>query len=1323
MSRHKIVAGLLATLLHQSVWAQPDATASLLEQGRYWQSQGDTRRAMAAWEKLLLADPNQPEALYGLGLAALREKRVSEARGFLDRLTRVDGNSVFVKRLQQDITLAGGNNASNLEQARMLAASGQVEDAVQAYDKALQGREPQGDVALEYYSFLGYTPKGLGRAIEGLQRLSRENPGNAQIQLALAKHLIRDEKRRLEGLRLLEKLAQRKDVGADAKDSWRAGLLWGGAPSAAERPLFDAYLKQYPDDAEVRAALNTPRARPAAAPAWRQDARLARGFEALKQSDLLAAESAFQEMLRAKPNDPDALGGMGLVRMQQGRATEAEDFLKRAAAAPNAGRNWSRALSSARYWSLIDQAESARKRGETAEARKLLEQAIRLDGSQASAFNAMGRVFSSAGDTANAEKTYRYVLARHKNDAEAIVGLADVLAQDGRAEEALRLIDSLPPEQAARAGNAARLRATVAASRARAVARDGDAAAAREVLERARAADPANPWLNYELARLMLREGKAGQAQRLVDDFERAHPDTPDALFASALLASERSEWGAAYDTMARIPASSITPEMAQFQRRLWVHEQAAQAARLAQAGNADLARQQLAGLDVGNDPELLAAVAQAYVDAGDPARANALMQPLLNGPRGNSPDVLLPYASVLLKQGDDARVADVLRQVQKQKLDPDQHRSFQDLVSLYTIRQAEAMRQRGDLVAAYDMLQPVLKRRPDDALAQGALARMYAAAGDRDKAVEIYRKLLANDPDNATLQLAFAGISAEMNDWRTAEKAVDRALALAPKDPDVLAGAARLYRARGYTGRAAELYQAAIALQDQRTGLLAQAPAGAVQSNPFAGLPGQRAESARVAQVLGDVLNEDSTQPWQGAAVAQNSAPAYGATASGATLVVPADASSYAATPVYPAAVTPRAADEPPRPAPGYQVAAAPRSLRDELDEVQQERSGEAKAGLFVRSNNGESGLSKLTEVSAPVEVLLPAGDGKVSLRVTPVQLDAGRLGDDYSSNSRFGGGPVAALAQERGLVGSAGKQRDSGVGLSAGYQMRGFSADIGTTPMGFEYTNVVGGLRVNGPLSANTSYNLELSRRAVTDSLVSFAGARDDRIGESWGAVTANGLKGQIGADNNDYGVYAYGGWHKLLGHNVRSNSRAEVGTGIYWNLERQENRLLTAGLNLGAIFYDNNQRYFTYGNGGYFSPQQYYALSVPVTWAQRSGRFTYKLQGSIGLQHFKEDGADYFPTSGLAQQAANTAAGLRNPGSRAVYDGQSHTGLGYSLAAAAEYQLNPRWFLGGTLGMDNATDYRQYAGGLYLRYTFYPMTRPLDLPVNPYQSPYAR
>ena len=71
LNRHKLAIGVLAALMHQSGWAQPAATASLLEQGRYWQNQGDAKRAAQAWEKLLLSDPSQQEAMYGLGLAAV----------------------------------------------------------------------------------------------------------------------------------------------------------------------------------------------------------------------------------------------------------------------------------------------------------------------------------------------------------------------------------------------------------------------------------------------------------------------------------------------------------------------------------------------------------------------------------------------------------------------------------------------------------------------------------------------------------------------------------------------------------------------------------------------------------------------------------------------------------------------------------------------------------------------------------------------------------------------------------------------------------------------------------------------------------------------------------------------------------------------------------------------------------------------------------------------------------------------------------------------------------------------------------------------------
>lgn len=133
LNRHKLAVGLLAALIHQAGWAQPGATASLLEQGRYWQAQGDAKRAAQAWEKLLLSDPSQQEALYGLGLAAVREKRLGDAQNYLGRLNRLEAGGRYAQRLQQDIALASGPGASDIDRARQLAAAGETDKAIQAY--------------------------------------------------------------------------------------------------------------------------------------------------------------------------------------------------------------------------------------------------------------------------------------------------------------------------------------------------------------------------------------------------------------------------------------------------------------------------------------------------------------------------------------------------------------------------------------------------------------------------------------------------------------------------------------------------------------------------------------------------------------------------------------------------------------------------------------------------------------------------------------------------------------------------------------------------------------------------------------------------------------------------------------------------------------------------------------------------------------------------------------------------------------------------------------------------------------------------------------
>ncbi|KPA94113.1 cellulose synthase subunit BcsC-related outer membrane protein, partial [Pseudomonas asplenii] len=245
----------------------------------------------------------------------------------------------------------------------------------------------------------------------------------------------------------------------------------------------------------------------------------------------------------------------------------------------------------------------------------------------------------------------------------------------------------------------------------------------------------------------------------------------------------------------------------------------------------------------------------------------------------------------------------------------------------------------------------------------------------------------------------------------------------------------------------------------------------------------------------------------------------------------------------------------------------------------------------------------------------------------------------------------------------------------------------------------------------SPNMHYSIALSRRPVTDSLTSFAGAKDRRTGISWGGVTANGGRALLGYDDQEVGLYGYGALHKLVGHNVEDNTRAELGGGLYWYLDNQPDEKLTVGLSTMVLSYENNQGFFTYGHGGYFSPQTFFSVAVPVNWSQRSERFSYRLNGALGVQYINQKGADYFPGH-RAEQAANDLK----------YPGKSSTGVGYNLNAAGEYRLGSNLLLGGELGVDNAQDYRQVTAGLYLRYLFEKISGPMALPVSPYRSPYS-
>ncbi|WP_233834901.1 cellulose biosynthesis protein BcsC [Paraburkholderia sp. ZP32-5] len=1343
------IVGLLAASAGHPVWAQDATSNMLVEQGRYWQAHDKPDLAAQSWSKLLLSDPKQPEALYGMGTIAVGKQQFAAANGYLTRLRAAAPGSRFVLLLEQNLRLAAEPGKSEFAKARQMAqdAVNQKDQAglaaaIAEYDKALGGKPPQGSVAREYYSYLGYTDNGLGQAIQGLQRLNTETPNDPNTMLSLAQHMVRDEKTRAAGIALLEKLAARPDVGGEATEVWRSVLTWV-TPTPQDKAWFDDYLKLHPDDDEIRHQMVAPHAAAPTGPVV--DARLTRGFAAFKAGDITTAEQSFTAVLHDKPDSTDALGGLGLVRMQQGDLAQAEKLLSRAVSRPGAGANWAKALNSARYWLLVNQAEGAQNVGDFTAARRDLDQALRLDPAEPGGRNASARLYAAQGDLKRAEKGYRDVLATSPNNREALTGLIDILAQTGRADEGQKLIDGMSAEQKTGIGGLDRLRASVAAGRADAAVQRGDLKAARQILEDAQRNAPNNPWIRLELARYELKQGHADQAKQLVDGLLVTNPDDPEALYASALLAMQMGDWTRAQNTMARIPSTSRTPNMVATAQQIDFQVVVAQASQTALEGNLEDARSMLARLEpaAGQDPAKVGALAQAYVDAGNTPRAMSLMHGLMpNGLKGSGPDVQLAYLGLLLKTGQNVQAGLAMRELQGETLSADQRQQLDELNYLYTVRLADQQRQQGDLAQAYDTLAPILAKRPNDSLAIAALARMYAADDKYDQALSLYQKALANDPDNPGLQLGVAMAAVQAGKNSVADAALKDAVAKAPNDPDVLAGAARIYVMQGKTREAQSLLEAAIAAKEKRLGVQAQDVH--VAGNPFVHDDDARRRQARNARQ--PAANPFARQPADADSVLANQPAGFGAagssSASGSAAVsstagasasnmtstaarerssssTPSIVPTVAGTPVGGALPQDTvAASEPQDGSPSLE------DMRNELSDLRAQRSPEIKGGLFVSSNNAAPGAGQLTNVQQALEAVVPVDNGKLSIRVSPVELEGGTLGTDVYSASQFGGGPAATRAQQAGKVAAPGKQSAYGVGLGLGYETGNWMADIGTTPLGFKYSNVVGGVTFRNSIDAGQGswFNAGVSRRAVTDSITSFAGSTDSRSGLTWGGVTSTGVHGAIGLDNQDFGVYGYGSFKYLDGHNVQSNVGAEVGGGTYWYLLRTQNSMLSAGFNLNGMIYDHNENNFTYGNGGYFSPQRFYAFNLPLTWAQRSERWTYKLQGAVGVQYYHQAGTPYFPNDGGLQAAAVSAASAIGLADGAVHPDQSSTGFGYNLLATAEYRFTNHLIGGASVGANNSSSYRQWAAGLYLRYTLAPQTKALDMPVIPYQSHYS-
>ncbi|SFO41415.1 cellulose synthase subunit BcsC-related outer membrane protein [Sphingomonas sp. OK281] len=979
------------------------------------------------------------------------------------------------------------------------------------------------------------------------------------------------------------------------------------------------------------------------------------GFRSLEQGDLVQAQRQFEAALANNRNDVDAAGGLGVVRLRQSRFAEAAELLSRASARGNRAR-WSEALASAQFYAGLDDA----------------------------------RARLAAGDVAGAQ-TQAEALARTgvKDRGPALALLADIYERQGRYADSA----DLARQAGSAGGSAAQLESRVMRNDALQAATHGDPAKADALFQRGLMLDPADPWIRYEYARYMIGQGRTPEAEALIQSIQTI--GTADALYAAAMLHNERGRQAQATSLLSRLTEAQKTPAIRRFEAQIAVDAAVARAKAIAALGRGGEAIATLR--QIGMTPTLsaasLASIAGGLNDLGDQAGAVPLAERALAASPATAD--YEPIVRVLARTGQDATVASAIDRARTASAgSASAAPAIARLEGIAASSQADRMRLAGQNAQAFDLLQQAWTASPGNADVLGALSRLYQSGNMPSQAAQTYQMVLAANPRDKGALIGLIGSAGAGGNHDVATATVDRALAAYPDDYEIYAAAGQMEQARGDRG-AAKRY-----LRRAETAYAARSGTGATLSgaNPFAasmgsGNPFRQAEQAPVVAANPFALSAGpipTSKPGRSSTpMAFTVAPGYGAGTPGVPAPTGFSSGSYTSS----NGAVPQAG-----------VASGDATLirlRDDIARLSDDTGPRAEMKLGFRERSGETGLSELRELSGTATLSTGVAGGRVSVSATPVVIDSGR--PTGSALARFGRN---ATPEAQGIVNAlpsalvqADTQHASGVAVAASYDSPGVRIEVGSTPIGFDNTEVTWGFTAKPKISRTVSAQGWVKREPVTDSVASYAGTRDPVTGERWGQVMRTGGGASLSWDDEGTGVYADVSGYRYTGENVRQNRGYQANAGGYLPLYRDGHSTLTGGLNLNWQAFDNNQNYFTYGHGGYFSPQSFLSMSLPIRYAYTSTRWEGRLGVAPGYQSFEQDRAPIYPTDPNAQ-AELDALKARNTDVRSYYDSLSNTGFAFSADGSLFYRLNPNTRIGASASANTFGTYDDYRSTFELR-----------------------
>lgn len=1289
-----VAAACAPAWAHAQAPALSAAESELLSGARMWAGKNRTDMARQLVEKMLALRPDAPQALALLGELALREKKPDEARRMLARLREIPAGSAAARELEI-LLRVHGPDAEKLAQMRLMARAGRKAEAADlARELFPEGAPTLGGLALEYHLIIGTATRQGRASLRELDRLYAQT-GEPRYRLAQLEVRLAQGESAAVIAREIETIAERPDVNQQQlQEQWRR-TLERLPNAAAHEGRLRAFLQRFPGDTaatERLAALQQAAER--AARAARDPANIARNAArtALEQGDAAAAEEQLQQVLALRPHDGESLGNLGLIRLRQGAHAEAADLFAKAHAHTRQAR-WKDLLQTARFWGLLRQADRALDAGELSLAADLAQRALALQADNAEALATLAGIRDAQQDQGAAEHLYQQALTRDAAHTGAIRGLAALYGRTGRAAQALALLGDAAARDPALAGRLAPVHAALLVSQADAHLQAQRTGAAMRALEAALVVAPADAWARHRLARLYLRLGLRPEALQVMDQgvARAATEPAPDMLYARALIRAAVDDYDGALADLAGIPQDRQTASMRELGQRATVRSLVAQAVSPRTVAAAGQTQRLLAQAEqaAGNHVDLLSPVANAWFALGRPQQGIAVFGRLEARSAPVPANAQLEHAQLLHRAQADAAVADRLPALLLERIwNSEQESRLVALYAAHRVRLIEGQRQAGNTRAASQLAREPLPE-PVAAAAQRAQlqARLLTAAGEYGDAAALLRPLLAAEPHRTDIRMALAEALSRVGDGVGADAHAQQLERELPPD-DV---APRLALVRIW----------------QRIGRVEQARALTAQLRET--FPGDSDVLLHAARL------ERGHRNYQQALVFFRSALMLERRAEATTPAAAADMAP--APPDGPG----HEADAPMTLRQSYTLSGAPQnaaidSIQSEIDAIEARRQPRIEFGHQALHKRSTEGTSSLRGWERPMVAWFPRGyDGHHFLHVDHIELDAGDL---PAGGSEFPGFGLAA-ALPPGAPQPYRRQRGSGVNVGFGYAGDDVQWDIGATGVGLPVTNVVGGIARMGEMG-RYRYRLEVFRRPVTGSLLSYAGARDAVTGDIWGGVVATGVAGRVSTDMGPYNASVSANAAALTGRHVANNTRLQIRLAADRDLWRTSRSSLNAAMALSLWHYGKDLSNYTFGHGGYYSPRTYAALAAPLEWTGRQGALTWLVRAAVSVSRSSSGASDLFPNHPALQ--AQARARLASTGASAVFAGSSGSGFGRSLRAALEYQLTPQWALGAQLDLDRSAYYAPTSISFYGRYRFDGTPAPLDArprPVQPYSS----